>query len=564
MTIQALGGPIILPSIDFTVIPGFTAMLIDAAGEKAAFIFEVPKSGTISAVGFRVHSLTTAQLLRAGLETVDPLTGDPTGTQYGGSVAGTVTPVDSTYHTVTLGTAATATAGDIVALVIQFDATAGSLNITQLNIENALSGFPYCDHYTAAWAKQTQTIPVASVEYSDGSYAYCGGMMPLSNYAITLFNSGSAADERALRINAPVPLRVIGMQAMVDLDEAADFVLYDSTGTALATVSLDKDFRAQAARGLIRRRFANAVTLSANTTYYAAVKPTTVTDVGLAEWTLPSAAARAQMHGGTNLSLATRVDGGAWTETQTVIPLIGLIVDGLDNGVGGAIGGGDVEKFSIDKGAVDTTLTIMIRRADNGQGLAGLAFNTAGLVASYARHGAARQAIALVTQTVAGAHVDGGFIEIDAANMPGLYRLDVPDALAATGTSGAMLELRGAANMLDKSAQIELLDVINANNPIAANTVQINSDSTSAQQLSKGAKAIVSGAAVAGTLSTTQMTTNLTETTTDHYKDRSVVWRTGALAGQAKAITAYNGATKMLTFQAATEAPAAADEFDIV
>lgn len=110
----------------------------------------------------------------------------------------------------------------------------------------------------------------------------------------------------------------------------------------------------------------------------------------------------------------------------------------------------------------------------------------------------------------------------------------------------------------------EGITVVDANNPIPANTLQVNSDTAAAQQLSKGAKAIVSGAAIAGTLSTTQMTTNLTEVTNDHYKDRSVVWRTGNLAGQAKAITAYNGATKMLTFQTATEAPAAADEFDII
>jgi len=64
----------------------------------------------------------------------------------------------------------------------------------------------------------------------------------------------------------------------------------------------------------------------------------------------------------------------------------------------------------------------------------GLVFNTAGILASYALQGAARVAITPVTQTVTGAWVDSGFVEIDATNMPGVYRLDVPNAAwAATG-----------------------------------------------------------------------------------------------------------------------------------
>lgn len=76
--------------------------------------------------------------------------------------------------------------------------------------------------------------------------------------------------------------------------------------------------------------------------------------------------------------------------------------------------------------------------------------------------------------------------------------------------------------------------------------------------------AIVSGAAVTGTLSTTQMTTDLTEATNDHYNSRIIVWITGDLAGQATDITDYDGGTKTLTFTAVTEAPADGDDFVIV
>jgi len=85
-----------------------------------------------------------------------------------------------------------------------------------------------------------------------------------------------------------------------------------------------------------------------------------------------------------------------------------------------------------------------------------------------------------------------------------------------------------------------------------------------AKQLALLAGAVTGFIAVSGTLSTTQMTTNLTETTDDHYKNRTLIWTTGTLGGQGTEITAYNGTSKMLTFTAVTEAPIAGDSFIIV
>ena len=72
------------------------------------------------------------------------------------------------------------------------------------------------------------------------------------------------------------------------------------------------------------------------------------------------------------------------------------------------------------------------------------------------------------------------------------------------------------------------------------------------------------GEAATGTLSTTQMTTNLTEATDDHYNGRIVVFITGVLAGQATDITDYTGSTKLITMTALTEAPSNGDRFVIV
>lgn len=74
---------------------------------------------------------------------------------------------------------------------------------------------------------------------------------------------------------------------------------------------------------------------------------------------------------------------------------------------------------------------------------------------------------------------------------------------------------------------------------------------------------IVTGAAEAGTLSTTQMTTDLTEATNDHYVGRIITWTSGVLNRQSTNITAYLGATGMLTYSTVTDIPGAGDTFKI-
>ncbi len=76
--------------------------------------------------------------------------------------------------------------------------------------------------------------------------------------------------------------------------------------------------------------------------------------------------------------------------------------------------------------------------------------------------------------------------------------------------------------------------------------------------------AIVVSTAKAGTLSTTQMSTNLTEATNDHWIGRTVIWTTGVLAGQASNITDSVGTNGVLTYSTVTEAPSADDAFVIV
>lgn len=81
---------------------------------------------------------------------------------------------------------------------------------------------------------------------------------------------------------------------------------------------------------------------------------------------------------------------------------------------------------------------------------------------------------------------------------------------------------------------------------------------------SGAASTLVEGAATAGTLSTTEMTTDLSEATDDHYNGRTIIWTSGVLLNQATAITDYDGATKKLVYVATTEAPSIGDTFVII
>jgi len=116
-------------------------------------------------------------------------------------------------------------------------------------------------------------------------------------------------------------------------------------------------------------------------------------------------------------------------------------------------------KLEIQKATTNVTVYIFIQdsTATDGSGLTGLVFNSAGLTCYYVRPLAAAAALSLATQTVTGAHSDGGFVEVDATNMPGIYRLDLSDAICATGVNSVVVMLKGATDMAPVTLEIQLV-----------------------------------------------------------------------------------------------------------
>lgn len=78
-------------------------------------------------------------------------------------------------------------------------------------------------------------------------------------------------------------------------------------------------------------------------------------------------------------------------------------------------------------------------------GVTGLTSSSAGLSARYNRTRTASVSIPLVARTIAQAWTAGGFAEVDATNMPGVYRLDIPAAALAAGADDVTIVVRGAS-----------------------------------------------------------------------------------------------------------------------
>ena len=115
-------------------------------------------------------------------------------------------------------------------------------------------------------------------------------------------------------------------------------------------------------------------------------------------------------------------------------------------------------KLSILAGSTSQTINIFIQNSASttGAGLTGLAYNTASLTAYYTGVKSASSAISLATlAAITTAYTSGGFKEVDATNMPGWYRLDLPDAAISSGRF-VNIHLQGATNMAPCPIEIEL------------------------------------------------------------------------------------------------------------
>lgn len=89
----------------------------------------------------------------------------------------------------------------------------------------------------------------------------------------------------------------------------------------------------------------------------------------------------------------------------------------------------------IKKATADVSVIVRVIDSTDGTPETSVAYDTAGVDLWYRRDGGLEVSITEVTQTVNGAHSDGGFVHIS----DGYCRLDLPDAACAAGVDGVMV-----------------------------------------------------------------------------------------------------------------------------
>lgn len=311
-----------------------TASGIDAAGEQWAMIFQVPKTGTIDRVRFATGTVSSSQDLSVSLETVSATDGFPTGTDYGGSVAETVaSPAASTIYTVTFATPASATKGDIIAIVIGWAGTAGSVLFSRWGgTSGILNNQCYGALYTGSWAKYTTGPPMFSVLYDDDTSEYIGAPPATIVTPNRAFNTGSTPDEVGLRFQMPFGARAIGVFGWISPTAGRDtsLILYNDAGTALATAAIDFDSTGNLTGvANIAYLFSSTVTLTKDAWYRLTYRPDTVSNVTVPYLEFTDSYELGQI-AGSSVYHCERTDAGSFTDATNKFTPISLILDAID------------------------------------------------------------------------------------------------------------------------------------------------------------------------------------------------------------------------------------------
>jgi hypothetical protein len=315
-----------------------TALVMDAADEKAAMINRADKAGTITTIELGFGAITTGATVDVRVETVDATTGMPTGNLVNaGANASLVvgSADDNTKKTVTLGTAATVTLDQRIAIVVaQPTVSFGNMNLLQTNMSTPASMFPYSALYAAAaWSKQTRNLSIIAT-YGDGSKQNFGGLTGI-NITVLSFNNTSTPDEIGIRLSLPFPCKCGGawLSSGNTFTGDTDFVLYDASDVAIATGTFDADIRNNVSNALLHSYF-TPLTLAANTVYRLTMKPTSATNLALLEQTFAANGDMSTLDGGIEIYRTERTDGGAFTNTNTKRPVMGLYLTAFDDGTG--------------------------------------------------------------------------------------------------------------------------------------------------------------------------------------------------------------------------------------
>lgn len=331
----------------------FTNTTIDSSGDKIGAVFLSETNAAITHVWFRYGLRTgTPPTFRIGLQGVTS-GGLPDGTYLGGGspASATFTPPastawDGTGQWIALDNAYTPSYGQAFARVIEYASGTidGSNNSSFTRGYSAGpqsgNGFPYSTVDTSgSWAKSgTGILPVFGYRTSDKRF----GTIFTGQY--TTLTAATNGHRSAMHFTLPAEwgdtfalagIRVYGWVPAAG--NSVKWAVWDAS-SELAAVTQDADHAYQSgATNMLSLYFTTRPTLSFGTKYYIGAEVASSVAVGVRGWQLQESDDRLAHGLGTNRGLAT-YNGSSWTDDDTVVPQVALILSDVTEPSGG--GGG--------------------------------------------------------------------------------------------------------------------------------------------------------------------------------------------------------------------------------
>ena len=98
-------------------------------------------------------------------------------------------------------------------------------------------------------------------------------------------------------------------------------------------------------------------------------------------------------------------------------------------------------KLKIKENTTSKMIRVFIQDSSvsDGSGLTGLVYNDTNLTCYYIKEGDASATQITLASATAGTWTSGGFVEVDSANMPGIYEIGLPDAAIDNTSEGSVL-----------------------------------------------------------------------------------------------------------------------------
>lgn len=294
--------------------------LCNAAGEYAAIVFSVPRTGTLTRFEFNMAAVGVAPVngVRCSFQDPSASTGLPDGTPdqsvtipSGSVTTGWINPGDFS------GTRAVTAGQQICAVVDNPSFTASdSFTLGTIQVTSGLS-VPFGVSLTGT--KQASTLPLFAIRYDDGTYEILHPeLMAMSARSNQNIQSDTTPDEFGQSFILQRPYKMLGFCAHHVLGAAVthDYTLYDAAGNVIASLNgVDSDVSGRTDGLVVHQHFwPTPVVLRPGHRYRWSLKPVSSTVNDSVYYSVFASLALMNAGEVQDWYACARTDGGAWTD----------------------------------------------------------------------------------------------------------------------------------------------------------------------------------------------------------------------------------------------------------